>query len=59
MQKIIYLVKLEMQLKIVMMNLGTTLTNEEATQMIIAADVDGDGLVSSDEFVKIMIASSS
>lgn len=59
MQKIIYLVKLEMQLKIVMMNLGATLTNEEATQMIIAADADGDGLVSSDEFVKIMIASSS
>ncbi|XP_073304288.1 calmodulin-like [Primulina huaijiensis] len=46
------------ELKIVMINLGKRLTNEEATQMIIAADVDGDGLISCDEFVKIMLASS-
>ncbi|XP_073049058.1 calmodulin-like [Primulina eburnea] len=46
------------ELKMVMINLGKRLTNEEATQMIIAADVDGDGLISCDEFVKIMIASS-
>ncbi|XP_073136235.1 calmodulin-like [Henckelia pumila] len=46
------------ELKIVMMNLGKRLTDEEATQMIIAADVDGDGLVSCHEFLKIMIASS-
>lgn len=37
------------------MNLGERLTEEEAQQMIREADLDGDGLVSYEEFVKIMI----
>lgn len=44
-----------MQLRNVMMNLGERLTDEEAQQMIREADLDGDGLVSYEEFVKIMI----
>ena len=39
-----------------MINLGERLTDEEAHQMIREADLDGDGLVSYDEFVRMMMA---
>lgn len=42
-----------------MINLGERLTDEEAEQMIRAADLDGDGVVSYEEFVRMMMASSS
>ena len=38
-----------------MMNLGERLTEEEAEQMIREADVDGDGLVSYEEFARMMM----
>ena len=37
-----------------MMNLGERLTEEEAEQMIREADLDGDGLVSYEEFSRMM-----
>uniref|UniRef100_A0A5K1A9M0 EF-hand domain-containing protein n=1 Tax=Nymphaea colorata TaxID=210225 RepID=A0A5K1A9M0_9MAGN len=40
----------------VIINLGEEATNEEARQMINAADTDGDGLLSYLEFVKLMKA---
>ncbi|XP_051120628.1 calmodulin-like [Andrographis paniculata] len=43
------------ELRNVMMNMGERLSHEEAEQMIREADVDGDGLVSFDEFVRIMV----
>ncbi|XP_073129345.1 calmodulin-like [Henckelia pumila] len=43
------------ELRNVMINLGEKLTDEEAEQMIREADVDGDGLVSYEEFVRMMI----
>jgi len=39
----------------VMLNLGEKLSDEEASQMIKEADLDGDGLVSYDEFVRVMM----
>lgn len=39
-----------------MINLGEQLTNEEAEQMIREADLDGDGLVNLEEFVRIMMS---
>ncbi|KAG9142735.1 hypothetical protein Leryth_005496 [Lithospermum erythrorhizon] len=44
------------ELRNVMTNLGERLTDEEAHQMIREADLDGDGLVSYDEFVRMMMA---
>ncbi|XP_028063272.1 calmodulin-2-like isoform X2 [Camellia sinensis] len=41
----------------VMINLGEKLTDEEAEQMIMEADLDGDGVVSYEEFVRMMMAS--
>ncbi|GFP85821.1 calmodulin-like protein 11 [Phtheirospermum japonicum] len=38
----------------VMINLGEKLTDEEVAQMISEADLDGDGQVNYDEFVKMM-----
>lgn len=38
-----------------MMTLGERLTEEEVEQMIIEADLDGDGRVSYEEFVKFMM----
>lgn len=38
-----------------MINLGEKLTEEEAEQMIKEADLDGDGQVNFDEFVKMMM----
>ncbi|KAG6785868.1 hypothetical protein POTOM_007455 [Populus tomentosa] len=42
------------ELRQVMMNLGERLTEEEAEQMIREADLDGDGLVSYEEFSRMM-----
>uniref|UniRef100_A0A2P2NUF2 EF-hand domain-containing protein n=1 Tax=Rhizophora mucronata TaxID=61149 RepID=A0A2P2NUF2_RHIMU len=39
-----------------MMNLGEKPTDEELELMIKEADMDGDGLVNYDEFVRIMLA---
>ena len=44
------------QLRHVMTNLGEKLTDEEVDEMIREADVDGDGQVNYDEFVKMMMA---
>ncbi|KAM3306870.1 calmodulin-like protein 8 [Capsicum chacoense] len=41
-------------LRHVMINLGEKLTDEEAEMMIKEADLDGDGQVNFDEFVKMM-----
>ena len=46
-----------LQLRNVMLNLGERLSDEEAEQMIREADLDGDGLVSYEEFVRMMMAS--
>lgn len=40
-----------------MINMGERLTDEEAEQMIREADLDGDGLVSFEEFVRMMMMS--
>ncbi|XP_064623165.1 calmodulin-A-like [Lineus longissimus] len=42
------------QLKVVMANLGEKLTEEEVDEMVREADLDGDGVVSYEEFAKIM-----
>ena len=42
------------ELRHVMTNLGEKLTDEEVDEMIREADVDGDGQVNYDEFVKMM-----
>ncbi len=47
---------LTVQLRQVMINLGERLTEEEAEQMIREADLDGDGLVSYEEFARMMMA---
>ena len=39
-----------------MTNLGEKLTDEEVDGMIREADVDGDGQISYDEFVKMMMS---
>ncbi|KAF3322887.1 calmodulin-like protein 11 [Carex littledalei] len=42
------------ELRNVMVNLGEKLTDEEVAQMISEADLDGDGYVNYEEFVRIM-----
>ena len=49
---------LGVQLRHVMINLGEKLTDEEVEQMIREADLDGDGQVNYDEFVKMMTTAS-
>merc|ERR1719375_927852 len=44
------------ELRHVMTNLGEKLTDEEVDEMIREADVDGDGQINYDEFVKMMMA---
>lgn len=44
-----------LQLRHVMINLGEKLTDDEVEQMIREADLDGDGQVNYDEFVKMML----
>ena len=39
-----------------MTNLGEKLTDEEVDEMIREADIDGDGQVDYEEFVKMMMA---
>ncbi|KAL2486882.1 Calmodulin-like protein 8 [Abeliophyllum distichum] len=43
------------ELRHVMINLGEKLTDEEVEQMIREADLDGDGQVNYEEFVKMMM----
>jgi len=43
------------ELRHVMTNLGEKLTDEEVDEMIREADVDGDGQINCEEFVKCMI----
>jgi len=44
------------ELRHVMTNLGEKLTDEEVDEMIREADVDGDGQINYDEFVKMMLS---
>ncbi|GFP96520.1 calmodulin [Phtheirospermum japonicum] len=44
------------ELRHVMTNLGEKMTDEDVNDMIREADLDGDGVVSYEEFVKMMIA---
>ncbi|XP_020092609.1 neo-calmodulin-like [Ananas comosus] len=45
------------ELRHVMINLGEKLTDEEVEQMIKEADLDGDGQVNFEEFVRMMMLS--
>merc|ERR1712190_221599 len=47
------------ELRHVMTNLGEKLTDEEVDEMIREADVDGDGQINYEEFVKMMMAKGS
>ncbi|GJN35412.1 hypothetical protein PR202_gb24187 [Eleusine coracana subsp. coracana] len=47
----------KLTLRHVMINLGEKLTDEEVEQMIREADLDGDGQVNYDEFVRMMMLS--
>merc|ERR1711877_21940 len=44
------------ELRHVMTNLGEKLTDEEVDEMIREADIDGDGQITSEAFVKVMMA---
>ena len=44
------------ELRQVMTSLGDRLTDEEADEMIREADVDGDGYINYEEFVRMMMA---
>jgi len=44
------------ELRLSMMNLGEKLTDAEVDEMIREADMDGDGQINYDEFVKMMMA---
>merc|ERR1719229_1171701 len=44
------------ELRHVMTNLGEKLTDEEVDEMIREADVDGDGHINYEEFVRMMMA---
>lgn len=44
------------ELRHVMTNLGEKLTDEEVDEMIREADVDGDGQINYEEFVRMMMS---
>lgn len=44
------------QLRSVMRTIGEKVTDEEVAQMVKEADLDGDGLVDYEEFVRMMLA---
>merc|ERR1711924_557064 len=44
------------ELRHIMTNLGEKLTDEEGDEMIREADIDGDGQINYEEFVKVMMA---
>ncbi|KAK9913353.1 hypothetical protein M0R45_037171 [Rubus argutus] len=44
------------ELRHVMTNLGEKLTDEEVDEMVREADVDGDGQINYEEFVKVMMS---
>lgn len=44
------------ELRHVMTNLGERLTDEEVDEMLREADVDGDGKINYEEFVKLMVS---
>lgn len=44
------------ELRHVMTNLGEKLTEEEVDEMIREADIDGDGHINYEEFVRMMMA---
>nr|VDC94210.1 unnamed protein product [Brassica oleracea] len=52
-----YISAMSRLLRHVMISLGEKLTDEEVDQMIKEADLDGDGQVNYDEFVRMMMAS--
>ena len=47
---------MQLQLRQVMMNIGEKLTDEELEQMIREADLDRDGQVNYEEFMRMMLA---
>merc|ERR1712226_537415 len=44
------------ELRHIVTNLGEKLTDEEADEMLREADIDGDGQINYEEFVKVMMA---
>ena len=44
------------ELKHIMMTIGDKMTEDEADEMIHEADIDGDGTINYEEFVRMMIA---
>ena len=44
------------ELRHVMVNLGERLTDEEVDEMVREADIDGDGQINYEEFVKMMMS---
>lgn len=44
------------ELKHIMMTIGDKMTEEEANEMIAEADIDDDGLINYEEFVRMMMA---
>ena len=44
------------ELKLIMMTIGDKMTADEADEMIHEADIDGDGTINYEEFVRMMMA---
>ena len=45
------------ELKHIMMNIGDKMTEKEADEMVNEADIDEDGMINYEEFVRMMMAS--
>lgn len=45
------------EIKLVMSNLGLNLTDDELEEMVMEADIDGDGQICFEEFYAMMTAS--